>query len=133
MDSMSYRNNRPAPNRNEVTSQSTSVAAPATPSTSQKSSKRSAKPQRKLLIIATLVAVVIVALAAWFFISRSSTAGAIDGSKYQAVFFTNGQVYFGKLSQLNGEYMSLKNVYYLQSKSSTTDDKASPQSASKQN
>jgi len=34
-------------------------------------------------------------------------------SKYQAVFLTNNQVYFGKMSQANGNYPVLKDIYYL--------------------
>lgn len=37
-----------------------------------------------------------------------------DDSKYQAVFLTNGQVYFGKLSQPNSMYATLTDIYYLQ-------------------
>jgi len=33
----------------------------------------------------------------------------------QAVFLTNGQVYFGEVSDLNESNISLKNIYYLQS------------------
>lgn len=33
---------------------------------------------------------------------------------YQSVFLTNGQVYFGKLSVFNNEYMQLTDIYYLQ-------------------
>ena len=33
---------------------------------------------------------------------------------YQAVFLTNGQVYFGKLSDVNSDYADLKDIYYLQ-------------------
>ena len=39
--------------------------------------------------------------------------------KYQAVFLTNGQVYFGKLSGLSGSYVTLKDVYLVQSQAST--------------
>ena len=34
--------------------------------------------------------------------------------EYQAVFLTNGQVYFGKLSGENGQWATLKDIYYLQ-------------------
>ncbi len=54
---------------------------------------------------------------------RSQTTPGIDGSKYQAVFMTNGQVYFGKLKALNGQYMQLSDIYYLQT-SSTTDSES---------
>jgi len=36
--------------------------------------------------------------------------------KYQAVFLTNGQVYFGKLEDKAGDYVKLTDIYYLQSK-----------------
>lgn len=35
-------------------------------------------------------------------------------SDYQAVFLTNGQVYFGKISQTRDTYVVLKDIYYLQ-------------------
>lgn len=36
------------------------------------------------------------------------------GSGYQAVFLDNGQVYFGKLSDVDSPYVILKDIYYLQ-------------------
>lgn len=38
----------------------------------------------------------------------------VSGSKYQAVFLTNGQVYFGHLQNYNRKYAILKDIYYLQ-------------------
>ena len=35
-------------------------------------------------------------------------------SGYQAVFLSNGQVYFGKLSGMSASYATLKDIYYLQ-------------------
>lgn len=35
-------------------------------------------------------------------------------SGYQAVFLTNGQVYFGKLSDVSATYATLTDIYYLQ-------------------
>lgn len=72
----------------------------------------------------TLVAIVVgIALLAWFFLIRGgSVGGYIDGGKYQAVFFTNGQVYFGKLSPLGDGYLKLSEVFYLQSKDADTTD-----------
>ena len=37
----------------------------------------------------------------------------VDTSKYQAVFLNGGQVYFGKITALNPEYLTLSNIYYL--------------------
>jgi len=44
----------------------------------------------------------------------------IDSNKNQAVFLTNGQVYFGKLHTLNGGYMKLTDIYYLQTTAKDT-------------
>jgi len=87
----------------------------------EKSSKRFLLP-----IIAFVVLAII--LVAGFFAWQNSknTAMAIDSSKYQSVFFTNGQVYFGKLKPFNDEYMKLTDVYYLQTQA-TGDDSENPQ------
>jgi hypothetical protein len=36
-----------------------------------------------------------------------------NGDKWQAVFLSDGQVYFGQLGNKNTRFASLKNVYYL--------------------
>ena len=88
------------------------------------------KPRRKLLwIILSILAIILVAgsLLWWMNGSSSGSAnGQIDSDKYQAVFFTNGQVYFGKLTHVNEEYFKLEDVFYLQTQS---EDKDNPQEA----
>jgi hypothetical protein len=37
----------------------------------------------------------------------------IDNTKMQAVFLNNGQVYFGKITELNSKYVNMGNIYYL--------------------
>lgn len=37
----------------------------------------------------------------------------IDSTKFQAVFLEGGSVYFGKLRELNSQYATLDNIYYL--------------------
>lgn len=149
MDSTSYRNSRPPqrpsqvepaaapptpPEREPEPEASHTPARPAhvTPRAKRTLSDDSKKPKRKVIIAAVVAALVLLAVGWYLFGRASGPAAAIDGSKYQAVFFTNGQVYFGKLSLQSSDYMSLKNVYYLQNKSSSNDDNSSPQSASKQ-
>ncbi|MEK7162114.1 MAG: hypothetical protein AAB729_05510, partial [Patescibacteria group bacterium] len=39
---------------------------------------------------------------------------SIKSSAYNAVFLTNGQVYFGKMSEASDGYTTLKDIYYLQ-------------------
>jgi hypothetical protein len=61
----------------------------------------------------TLIVVVAIAIGA-FLVYESKQPTAPDSSKYQAVFMTNGQVYFGKLTKLSSKYTELSKVYYLQ-------------------
>lgn len=42
----------------------------------------------------------------------------VDNSKLQAVFLTNDQVYFGHITDLNNRFVSLTNIYYLQTQNS---------------
>jgi len=76
--------------------------------------------------IALLVVVVVVAAAVtWWVVTvnnnanTNSESSAVNTSEYQAVFLTNGQVYFGKLKVVNPSYLKLSNIYYLQVQSTS--------------
>lgn len=60
------------------------------------------------------IAVIVVALILILFGFPAVSSKAIDENAYQAVFLTNGQVYFGKLSNTRAKYPELHDVYYLQ-------------------
>ncbi|MEO5499003.1 MAG: hypothetical protein ABIR46_00720 [Candidatus Saccharimonadales bacterium] len=85
-----------------------------TPATSARTNNRKFG-KRKLALLGTgiLIALAVIVLSG-LFLYRSSTAATIDSGKYQAVFFTNGQVYFGKLAQVNSSYFKLTDVFYIQ-------------------
>jgi hypothetical protein len=90
--------------------------------------RRTKKNPKKLRQIAMAAAiggiVLLIALGGWL-LYRTSMGAHIDTSKYQAVFFTNGQVYFGKLHKLSGGYFKLNDIYYLQAKSDATPENTS--------
>lgn len=46
--------------------------------------------------------------------ASTNTEEQTASSGYQAVFLSNGQVYFGKLSGTTASYATLKDIYYLQ-------------------
>ena len=107
-------------------------SAPVTPvqKAAPSYSPRPEKKKRKLslkIIVATVLIVVL--LIGGFMAYKSLTPTYISGGKYQAVFFTNGQVYFGKLQRLDDGYLRLTKVFYLQSKTATTTDSKNPQDA----
>lgn len=94
-----------------------------TPAPKSKMKKISLK--QTFISIGAVLVVAIVVLAALSFY-RSTTAAAIDTSKYQAVFLNSGAVYFGKLQILNAGYMKITDVYYLQTQEN---DATNPQPA----
>lgn len=80
-----------------------------------------AKTSRLPWIILGVVVIVLVVLGVLFRDSlfskkskQAKTAVTTASSGYQAVFLTNGQVYFGKISNKNEDWMTMKDIYYLQ-------------------
>lgn len=101
----------------------------------RRSAKQKKNKQLKIgAIIAAAALVLLTVVFSGWSLYQSSVGAHIDKSKYQAVFFTNGQVYFGKLERLNGGYFKLNDIFYLQAKAakSTTKDSANPQETTNQ-
>lgn len=108
---------------------------------SHKSLSLSSSGKVKIIVAAVAAVVVMVLIVVVLLAVKNSnsnnTSAAIDSSKYQAVFFTNGQVYFGKLHTFNSEYLKLTNIFYLQtqnqnSSTSSTDSKNPQQTTTSQ-
>lgn len=76
------------------------------------------KNGRIMLLVCAVIAVLLIVGLLWYKWGYSSQA-FIDGGKYQAVFTTNNQAYFGKLQRLSDGAYRLTNVYYLQQSGST--------------
>ncbi len=64
-----------------------------------------------VLIVASFTFIGYYALRA---VNTVTADAAVKGKQFQAVFLTNGQVYFGKLTKTDSSYVVLKNIYYLQ-------------------
>jgi hypothetical protein len=91
------------------------------PSLSHRPKHRKGPKKVVLFSIATVLAIAVIVLAG-LTMYRSNVGTLIDSSKYQAVFFTNGQVYFGKLETLQSGYMRLTDIFYLQTKATDSDN-----------
>lgn len=74
----------------------------------------SVKPPEKrpsalvVMIIGALVVLLLIAGFLWW----GSRGPSPTAGQYQAVVLTNGQVYFGTLTNTNGTYLHLENAYY---------------------
>lgn len=64
-----------------------------------------------LLSITVIIVGVVLAI---FFYDNNREEKYVDNSKYQAVFLNGGQVYFGKLTDVNSRFFALEDIYYLQ-------------------
>jgi len=79
----------------------------------------SAKDGGWLKGLATLVIVIVIVGSGLYFLA-TYTGLAIGGndlrlkSDWQAVFLSNGQVYFGKIAKVSDDFVVLRNIYYLQ-------------------
>lgn len=71
------------------------------------------KPKRKTLITVLLAAAVVIILLVYYLWQNNFILFPGSGT-YQAVFLSNGQVYFGKVSHLKSSFVTLSDVYYLQ-------------------
>jgi len=65
-----------------------------------------------LLFSLTILAI---ALATLFYFGGKRESEFVNKDRVQAVFLTNGQVYFGKVKDITSQYVDLQNIYYLNS------------------
>lgn len=60
------------------------------------------------------IAILLIGVILLGFTKSSSGEGQyVDKNKYQAVFLNGGQVYFGKVSDLNKQFLRISDIYYL--------------------
>ena len=69
--------------------------------------------------LASLLLVVVAFGAVFWYLHRNDQR--VIGDQYQVVYLLSGQVYFGKLQNTTGEYLTLRNVYTLQSNDEAAD------------
>lgn len=68
-------------------------------------------------ILAVLLILVALATLGWLAakgLHKVTADAGVKPKQYQAVFLTNGQVYFGKVSKVDNSYVKLTDIYYLQ-------------------
>lgn len=123
MDTFSGRSNRPAQPAQSAPQRAAESEQPAP--VRNGSHHRATEPKKgkgKKIVLAVVAALVLALLAVGAVAAYNKFAGSpIDSSKYQAVFLTNGQVYFGKLEKSVDNYYKLTDVFYLQATQAQTD------------
>jgi hypothetical protein len=83
-------------------------------------------PSKRTVIIALISIAALILLSGAAMLVHSLIAnGSVKSKQYQAVFLTNGQVYFGKLSDIDQPYVKLTSVYYPLAQSAQSGSSAS--------
>lgn len=93
--------------------QSMDITTPRPPVKSSKAFKMS----RKKSIIIAVVLLVLGALASTAHMYAHRNNQVVLADRYQVVYLVTGQIYFGKLQNTHGTYLTLKNVFTVQSES----------------
>lgn len=100
---------------------SDNLATPERPAPAKKVSRLSKIRNHKVLNVVYItllfsITILIVSVVSSIFLFDSDSdkeSKFVDKGKYQAVFLNGGQVYFGKVSELTGKYLTLGDIYYL--------------------
>ena len=63
-----------------------------------------------------IILIIVLLVVLWFLGKNLGFLGATStgSSAYQAIFLSNDQVYFGKITKSSGDYATLTDIYYLQ-------------------
>ncbi len=66
-----------------------------------------------VLLFSSTILVVALLFSFVFSDNRKEESAFVNTNQMQAVFMNGGQVYFGKVTSLNKQYMTLRDIYYL--------------------
>ena len=76
---------------------------------------KSANPiTRMVAIILSVIVLLVLGFYGVKMLNHNEIMKGVNSSEYQAVFLTNGQAYFGKITDISGNFLTIKNIYYLQ-------------------
>lgn len=96
------------------------IQRPASPAAQARPQpKQSIWQAKKRWVITGAVLLLLLGILGAWRIYAADVSNVIMKDRYQAVFLANGQVYFGKLGQINDKYFRLTDIYYLDSNSNT--------------
>ena len=113
---------QPAPRPDLSKRQTEAVVSPVQP---EATSRPRPRKGRAGMIVGLILGFVLLAagiIGGYCLLSRPQLSTQIDSAKYQAVFLSSGQVYFGKLTAVDSQYLKLSGVFYIQSQQDAASD-----------
>lgn len=93
----------------------TSAPGSAAPVRARKKNIKNIKDLKVAQVVLLFLITALVVAVIWAFAlgGAKRESSYVDDSKLQAVFLNGGQVYFGKINDLNGKFISMSKIYYL--------------------
>lgn len=85
-----------------------------------------ASNSRVLVILVSILAALLIASHVAKFVGKQMLGASVNTKRYQALFLTNGQVYFGKVSKIDDSYVKITDIYYLQVQQQVQPQSAKP-------
>jgi hypothetical protein len=67
------------------------------------------------LVLLFSITILAIGIASLFYFGGKQEGEFVNKDRVQAVFLTNGQVYFGKVKDVSSQYVDLQDIYYLNS------------------
>jgi hypothetical protein len=83
-------------------------------------SRRGWRPSRQQVVSVAVTLGVLLAIIVGMYWYKHRNDQTVLGDRYQVVYLLTGQVYFGKLQNTSGEYLTLTHVYTIQGQKSDT-------------
>jgi hypothetical protein len=109
-------NDQPQATRPTAGNQATSSASVAKENTKSSILKHEPRWLRIVSVVLLFsISILTLAIALLLYNGKSKESHLVDGTKNQAVFLTNGQVYFGRIAGINDQVVDLQAIYYLNS------------------
>lgn len=78
------------------------------------------------IMVVITIWLALITLAAWMIVRTQWSTPRLDTNRYQAVFLDDGKVFFGKMNNTDGEYITLDDAYYTKSAGSNSDQQSAP-------
>ena len=78
----------------------------------QRTARRASKRTMKIVIGSIIVLLILGAAAGALYYKKHDKLTGVNDGKYQALFLTNGQVYFGKLKRADSKTVEMNEIFY---------------------
>ena len=121
MENFTPRPVRPTPGVERKPAQEAPVKPVSTRIETVPTRKKERSLKKPFMWVAIALTVVVLTVGGWYVLRNVLSGSGIDSSKFQAVFLTSGQVYFGRMQILNDDYIKLTDVFYIQADAGATD------------